>query len=127
MDARRDREARPMQNPTTMERKSERELVLTRTFNGPARIVFEAWTKPELLKRWWIPKSSGRYLRALVASRYQPQVREFYERLQKRGKNKLQALLAVARKLVHAISGMFRTLQPFDGTRLFAFAPAKTA
>ena len=59
MDARRESEATPMKNPTTMERKSERELVLTRTFNGPARIVFEAWTKPEMLKRWWIPKSTG--------------------------------------------------------------------
>ena len=48
-----------MKNRTTVERKSERELVLTRTFNGPARIVFEAWTKPELLKRWWAPKSTG--------------------------------------------------------------------
>jgi uncharacterized protein YndB with AHSA1/START domain len=46
-----------MQNRTMVERKSERELVITRTFNGPARIVFEAWTKPELLKRWWVPKS----------------------------------------------------------------------
>jgi len=42
-----------------VERKSERELVVTRTFNGPARIVFEAWTRPELLKRWWVPKSCG--------------------------------------------------------------------
>jgi len=48
-----------MNNPTTVERKSERELVVTRTFNGPARIVFEAWTKPELFKRWWAPKSMG--------------------------------------------------------------------
>jgi len=48
-----------MKNRTTVERKSERELVVTRTFNGPARIVFEAWTKPDLLKRWWAPKSSG--------------------------------------------------------------------
>jgi len=48
-----------MNNRTTVERKSERELVVTRTFNGPARIVFEAWTKPELLKRWWAPKSMG--------------------------------------------------------------------
>jgi uncharacterized protein YndB with AHSA1/START domain len=48
-----------MKNSTAVERKSERELVLTRTFNGPARIVFEAWTKPELFKRWWIPKSAG--------------------------------------------------------------------
>jgi uncharacterized protein YndB with AHSA1/START domain len=46
-------------NRTTVERKSERELVVTRTFNGPARIVFEAWTKPELLKLWWAPKSTG--------------------------------------------------------------------
>ena len=48
-----------MKNPTTVERKSERELVVTRTFHGPAHIVFEAWTKPELLKRWWAPKSFG--------------------------------------------------------------------
>jgi hypothetical protein len=41
----------PMNNRTTVERESERELVVTRTFNGPARIVFEAWTKPELFKR----------------------------------------------------------------------------
>ena len=46
---------------TTVERKSERELVVTRTVNGPARIVFEAWTKPELLKRWWVPKSMGMF------------------------------------------------------------------
>ena len=48
-----------MKNQTTVERKSERELVVTRTFNGPARIVFEAWTKPELFKQWWAPKSFG--------------------------------------------------------------------
>lgn len=47
----------PMKSPTTAERKSDRELVVTRTFNAPARIVFEAWTKPELFKRWWTPKS----------------------------------------------------------------------
>ncbi|HXX31749.1 MAG TPA: SRPBCC family protein, partial [Myxococcaceae bacterium] len=44
---------------TAAERRSERELVFTRTVNGPARIVFEAWTKPELFKRWWVPKSCG--------------------------------------------------------------------
>ena len=59
MDARRESEPTPMKNPTTTERKSDRELVVTRTFNGPARIVFEAWTKPELLERWWAPKSFG--------------------------------------------------------------------
>ena len=57
MDARRESEPTPMKNRTTVERKSERELVVTRTFNGPARIVFEAWTKLELFKRWWVPKS----------------------------------------------------------------------
>jgi len=59
MDARRESEAPPMKNRTTVERKSERELVVTRTFNGPARLVFEAWSKPELLRRWWAPKSFG--------------------------------------------------------------------
>ena len=59
MDARRESEPTPMKNPTTVEQTSERELVVTRTFNGPPRIVFEAWTKPELLKRWWVPKSAG--------------------------------------------------------------------
>jgi uncharacterized protein YndB with AHSA1/START domain len=48
-----------VKNLTTVERKSDREFVVTRTFNGPARLVFEAWTKPELLKRWWVPKSIG--------------------------------------------------------------------
>jgi hypothetical protein len=43
----------PAKYGTTVERKSERELVVTRTFNRPAHIVFDAWTKPELLKRWW--------------------------------------------------------------------------
>ena len=53
MDARRDK------NRTTSERKSDRELVVTRTINGPARLVYEAWTKPELFERWWVPKSYG--------------------------------------------------------------------
>ena len=57
MDARRESEPTPMKNHTTVERKSEREMVVTRTFNGPARIVFEAWTRAELFKRWWVPKS----------------------------------------------------------------------
>jgi uncharacterized protein YndB with AHSA1/START domain len=62
MGAGRESESTPMNSRTTVERKSERELVVTRTFNGPARIVFEAWTTPELLKRWWAPKSSGMIL-----------------------------------------------------------------
>jgi uncharacterized protein YndB with AHSA1/START domain len=48
-----------MKNRTTVERKSERELVATRTFNAPVRIVFQAWTTPELFQRWWVPKSLG--------------------------------------------------------------------
>ncbi len=59
MDAKRESERTPMKNRTTVERKSDRELVVTRTFNGPARLVFDAWTKPELLRRWWAPKSFG--------------------------------------------------------------------
>ena len=61
MDARKQSEPSPAstKNRTTVERKSDRELVVTRTFNAPARIVFEAWTKPELFKRWWVPKSAG--------------------------------------------------------------------
>ena len=59
MDTRRESEPTPTKNLTTVERKSERELVVTRTINGPARIVFEAFTKPELFKRWWVPKSFG--------------------------------------------------------------------
>jgi uncharacterized protein YndB with AHSA1/START domain len=49
----------PMNRRTTIERKSERELVVTRTFNAPARIVYEAWTRPDLFMRWWAPKSTG--------------------------------------------------------------------
>ena len=62
MDAR--AESEPMNNRTTVERKSDRELVVTRTVNGPARIVFEAWTRPELFMRWWAPKSMGMFLRS---------------------------------------------------------------
>ncbi len=46
-------------NPTTIDRRSDRELVVTRTFNAPARIVFDAWTTPELLMLWWAPRSCG--------------------------------------------------------------------
>lgn len=59
MDAKRASESQAVKNPTTTKRESDREWVVTRTFNAPARIVFEAWTKPELLMRWWAPKSFG--------------------------------------------------------------------
>lgn len=52
------------ENPTTVARKSERELIVTRTFDRPARAVFDAWTRPELFKLWWAPKSMGAVLSA---------------------------------------------------------------
>ena len=47
---------------TTVERRSDRELVVTRSFDAPARLVFEAWSNPELFQRWWVPKSMGMHL-----------------------------------------------------------------
>jgi uncharacterized protein YndB with AHSA1/START domain len=64
MDAGEETEAAPVKSRTTVERKSDRELVVTRTFDGPARIVFEAWTRPELFKQWWVPRSMGVVLRS---------------------------------------------------------------
>ena len=57
MDVGRSSQPSPMKNQTSVERKSERELVVTRTIDAPPRIVFEAWTKAELFQRWWVPKS----------------------------------------------------------------------
>ena len=59
MDAILESEPTPMKNRTIVERTSGRELVGRRTINGPARVVFEAWTNPELFKQWWVPKSFG--------------------------------------------------------------------
>jgi uncharacterized protein YndB with AHSA1/START domain len=64
MDAGRESEVSPTKHRTTVERTSERQLVVTRTFNGPARLVFEAWTKSELFRQWWVPKSLGMSLRS---------------------------------------------------------------
>jgi uncharacterized protein YndB with AHSA1/START domain len=64
MDVRKDSERTSPKNRTTVERKSDREVVVTRTFNAPPRIVFEAWTTPELFKQWWVPKSMGMVLRS---------------------------------------------------------------
>ncbi len=80
-----------MKNQTTIERTSERELVVSRTIDGPSDLVFEAWTKAELFERWWVPKSvpakllsceldvrvGGRY--RLVFS-FQSQTMEFFGR-----------------------------------------------
>lgn len=52
-------EAGPVKNRTTVERTSDREVEVTRTINGPARIVFEAFTTAELFRRWWVPRSMG--------------------------------------------------------------------
>lgn len=49
----------PNREETKIERKSDLEVVVTRTVDAPARLVFEAWTKAELFKRWWVPKSYG--------------------------------------------------------------------
>jgi uncharacterized protein YndB with AHSA1/START domain len=59
MDGSRESERNSVKNRTTVERKSDRELVVTRTINGPARIVWEAWTEAELFRQWWVPKSAG--------------------------------------------------------------------
>ncbi|MCC7420203.1 MAG: SRPBCC domain-containing protein [Planctomycetaceae bacterium] len=59
MNARNESDPGPAKNRTTVERTSDREVVVTRTINGPARIVFEAFTKAELLRRWWVPRSMG--------------------------------------------------------------------
>jgi len=59
MDAGKGSQPSPVKNRTSVEQKSERELVVTRTINAPPRIVFEAWTKAELFQRWWVPKSFG--------------------------------------------------------------------
>jgi uncharacterized protein YndB with AHSA1/START domain len=67
MDARSEREPSAMKSRTTVERKSDRELIVTRTFNAPPRLVFEAWTKPDLFKRWWVPRSAGMTLLSLEA------------------------------------------------------------
>jgi uncharacterized protein YndB with AHSA1/START domain len=59
MGAARQSDSTTRKNSTTVERASDRELVVTRTVNGPARMVFDAWTKPELFSRWWTPESCG--------------------------------------------------------------------
>lgn len=59
MEANRESETTVAKNDTKVERKSECEVVVTRTLNAPARLVFEAWTKAELFRRWWVPTSYG--------------------------------------------------------------------
>lgn len=59
MDARAEIDPGPSKHPTTIERKSDRELVVTRTINGSARMVYEAFTRSELFEQWWVPRSCG--------------------------------------------------------------------
>ncbi|MFM9861994.1 MAG: SRPBCC family protein [Micropepsaceae bacterium] len=59
MAGKNDSDLTPMNVRTAVTRKSERELIVTHTFDAPARIVFQAWVRPELFKRWWIPKATG--------------------------------------------------------------------
>ena len=59
MDVRTEGSATLVRGRTSVERASDRELVVKHTFDAPARLVFEAWTRPELFRRWWAPKSSG--------------------------------------------------------------------
>lgn len=59
MDAGKNSQASHVKNRMSVERRSERELVVTRTVDAPPRIVFEAWSKAELFQRWWVPKSFG--------------------------------------------------------------------
>jgi uncharacterized protein YndB with AHSA1/START domain len=59
MDEENSSQPSPIKNRTSVERRSERELAVTRTINAPPRIVFEAWIKAELFQRWWVPKSLG--------------------------------------------------------------------
>ena len=51
-------------NATTVKMASDREVVVTRTFDSPARLVFEAWTRAELFEQWWVPRSLGATLRS---------------------------------------------------------------
>lgn len=67
MADRRDPEPTPATPRTTVTRASDRELVVTRTFDAPARLVFEAWSRPELLREWWVPTSMGMTLESIEA------------------------------------------------------------
>ena len=80
-------------------------------------------------KKTRISKTGNRHLRralympALVAIRHQPHLRAFYQHLLARGKTKMQALVATMRKLLHAIFGMFKHNELFDGAKAYTLAP----
>lgn len=58
------KQSEPARKRTTVQRTSDREFVVTRTFDAPARLVFEAWSRAELFVKWWVPKSMGMTLRS---------------------------------------------------------------
>ncbi len=62
MEAR--KQGEPPMKRTSVQRTSDREVVVTRMFDAPRRLVFEAWTRPELFRKWWVPKSMGMALRS---------------------------------------------------------------
>ena len=80
-------------------------------------------------KKTRISKAGNKHLRralympALVAVQHDPHLRAFYQHLLERGKFKMQALVAVMRKLLHAFHAMFKTHQPYDGAKLFQRQP----
>ena len=100
-------------------------------FSGLDPRLFKSGKSVE--KRPRISRGGSRHLRralympALVALRRDPYLRGFYQNLLARGKARLQAVVAVMRKLLHALFAMFRTNQPYDGSRLCAFRPAINA
>lgn len=59
MDTNRRGDLDPTRSATKVERRSGREIVVTRSFDAPAHVVFEAWSNPELFRRWWVPRSLG--------------------------------------------------------------------
>jgi transposase len=77
---------------------------------------------PRISKKGNVHIRRALYMPALVASRGEPHVRAFYEQLLARGKTKLQAIVAVMRKLLHAIYGMLKTNTHFDGKKFRALS-----
>ena len=87
------------------------------------RMEFVAWQRPSqsALQLRAISRHLRRalYMPALSAVRCDPHLKAFYESLLSRHKTKLLALIAVARKLLHAIYGIFKSRTPYDGSKLF--------
>jgi uncharacterized protein YndB with AHSA1/START domain len=87
-------------NQTTMELRGDREIVIARTFNAPARIVFEAWTRPELVRRWWAPQSHGASVESCDADL--------------RAGGRYRYVVSVDRGFKFAFTGTYREVRPPD-------------